>query len=118
MIVRFQKCVGWCVPIGRKHQLEVWTVPKGEVIKPHVHKNIDSFIIALWGRQKWTVKETVRTVLGPIRRRVSTGRLTIASQSIPAGVRHGFTALTFSMLINLERTTRGVSAATDFMEVP
>lgn len=118
MIERKNRCVGLRFPLGKSHQAELWCCPKGEVIPPHQHRHIHSFIIALWGRQKWTVKETVRSVIGPFRRRESTGKLTIAAQSIPAGVRHAATAITFSMFLNLERTTRGVSAATDFVEVP
>jgi hypothetical protein len=103
---------------GKSHQIEIWKLPCGTIVQPHIHKCVHSFIIALWGKQRWTVKETVRVVIGPFRKRESNGKLTFAAQSIPAGVRHATTALTFSMFLNLERTTRGISAATDFIEVP
>lgn len=103
---------------GKQHQLEVWCLPKGTVIKPHKHEHIDSFIMSLWGKQRWTINEKVCAVIGPFRRRLSTSRITVAAKEVPRQIRHGVTAITFSMFLNLERTTRGVSAATDFVEVP
>lgn len=118
---RKNRCVGLRMPLGKRRQVEVWYCPAGERIAPHKHERIHSFILALWGRQRWTVCEQVRMVLGPVRKRLSTKRWTLAAQAIPAGVRHAATAVTRSLFLNFERSADGsklVSAADDFVEVP
>lgn len=103
---------------GKKHQIELWCLPEGTIIRPHKHEHIDSFIMALWGKQRWTIQEKVRVVLGPLRKRVTTNGIGLSYHNVKRGIRHGVTAIGFSMFLNLERTTRGVSAAQDFVEVP
>lgn len=102
----------------KKHQLEIWSLPAGTIIPPHKHEHIDSFIMAIWGRQRWTIQEKVCVVLGPVRKRLSNSHLAVAAKNVPRQMRHGVTAIGYSMFLNLERTTRGVSAAVDFIEVP
>ena len=97
-------------------QIELWFCPKWFLIKPHIHQSIDSFIIQLWGRAIWTVKNTSREVLGPFRKRESTGELAWAAAEIPAGVKHSALTKSFCVFLNIERCHgEHVSASEDFI---
>lgn len=119
MIERFKRCVGLRIPLWKSRQIELWFCPKAEIVPPHFHHTIESFIISLWGRQRWTVGDKTRDVLGPIRRRNSNGSLTLAAYRIGCGVRHAVEALSFSIFLNIEQC-RGpkVSASRDFVATP
>lgn len=119
MIERFHRALGLRLPLWKGRQVEVWFFPKGESAPAHQHTKIESFIVALWGRQRWTVQDKVRDVFGPFRRRRSNGRIGLSARRIGCGVRHAFTALTFSVFVNFERCLGPrVSAAEDFVLVP
>lgn len=118
MISRFGKAIGIAIPLWKGRQVELWFVPKGTVIPPHVHKTIDSTIVYLWGRMSVTVEHTTRVVFGPMRRRESNGKLIPATKYIPAGVRHCAEALSFAVFLNFEKChSARQSASKDFVLV-
>ena len=119
MIERYGKARGLRFPIWPRIQAEIWYCPRGVVVPPHIHQNLDSFIIYLLGRMRVTVEQTTREVFGPVRRRESTGKLTWAVRYIPAGVRHCAEVIgSFAVFVNVERCHAGaVSASKDFVLV-
>lgn len=119
MIERFGKAVGLRIPIWKNRQAELWFVPRGTVIPPHIHQQTDSFIVYFIGRMKVTVDKTTRIVFGPVRRRESTGKLILATRYIPAGTRHCAEVLgSFAVFLNIEHCHgEPVSASKDFMLV-
>ncbi len=117
-IVRHNRCLGIRIPIA-SWQAEIWTVPVGEKIAPHVHKTINSFILQIWGKAVWTVGNKTRTVFGPFRSRTKHGLFTLACADVPAGVRHSAEAKSFCVFLNLEKCLgERVSASRDFVPVP
>lgn len=66
MIERYNNCRGLRLSFG-KYQIEFWFCPKGEVIPPHTHPNITSYILSLAGKMKWTVAGKSALVAGPFR---------------------------------------------------
>lgn len=98
----------------------------------HLHRNIDSRILCLWGKMRWTLmdraEEKIRFTFGPIRT-TSRHRLALAYARIPAHQAHGFSVLpsrifSFALFINFESlspsaygTAKLSSAAHDFKPV-
>lgn len=119
MIERFGKAVGFRLPLWRGRQAELWFLPRGAVVPPHVHRTIDSFIVYLLGRMRVTVGHTTREVCGPLRKRASTGRWILAVKHIPRGVRHCAEVVgSFAVFVNFEKCYgERTSAAADFLPV-
>lgn len=111
------RCKGVRIHFGSR-QIEMWACPRGTHIEPHIHKTINSRIIQLWGSALWSVGGKYRTVFGPLRKRMSNGKLAMATASIPAGVRHSAFTFSFCVFLNIERCLADpVSASQDFVPV-
>lgn len=109
MINRHNGCIGITLfRIGRR-QLEIFYCPKGEVIEPHVHRNINSTLIMLGGGLDGKIGDrSGKTGWHDFLRRFH----------IPAGTVHSATVIgRFCLFANYEKWNGNpTSAATDFIE--
>jgi mannose-6-phosphate isomerase-like protein (cupin superfamily) len=106
VIRKHNRCRGIRVWKWNSFQIEVWFLPKGEWIEPHVHNRIDSRIVLLFGH-----------MTGRIGRDTGYAKPWKAYQ-VPAGMLHSATADTFCIFANVERWQgEPTSAAEDFTAV-
>src|SRR5436190_8394950 len=99
-LCKFQKCRGLTIPLWGNWQLEAWYAPARETVELHTHETIDSHILCLWGHMAWVVAPRdvyrYRHTFGPFRTTSKAGRYKLAYANIPAGIQHGFQALSRS----------------------
>lgn len=90
MIRRYRRCRGLRLFRWRRFQVEAWWFPKGETIETHVHQNIDSHIMLLFGRMR-----------GNINGRIGYPRL-FKSYRVPHNEIHGALAERSCLFLNFE----------------
>ena len=84
---RFQRCRGLALRLFR-WQVEFWLCPSREVIPSHSHPDIDSYVLALAGKMRWTVGPKTCEVSWPLRRR-SNGQIGVSGHAVLRGQTHG-----------------------------
>ncbi len=119
-MIHFQSCRGFTLFRLGRWRAELWFCPRNEVVPVHVHPNIVSRLLGVWGLQQWTVGNKTRTICGLFRRRHSTGTLTIAAMKVKPNVRHGVSILgELGVFLNVEKwvgTGGAKGAADDFVK--
>jgi quercetin dioxygenase-like cupin family protein len=73
--------------------MELWFVPRGEVIPTHSHPDMDGVIVPLLGRMVWTRGNKSRAVRGP----------SLTAYDVGRGVMHSAIALTAAVFVVFER---------------
>lgn len=108
LVARHNRCVGITLFQWKRRKLEVWFIPKDEVIEAHKHDHIDSSIRLLFGYMTGQIAD-VRGHVIPWR-----------AYPVPAGMKHSAVTSTFVIFANWERWTGDAevtSAAVDFTAV-
>ena len=118
MIKRIFSCTGFKIPLPGRYQIEVWYCPKGAVIPPHVHMEVNSFIWMIAGRMRWRVGNQEREVSGPLRHRKSNGDLALSAYRVTPRMPHGATVTgLFGLFLNLERWNGPKTSAASDIEM-
>lgn len=97
-------CHGVIIPLLGRRQLELWFCPPGSYVPKHIHPDIDSFIVHIWG--KVTVYKEQKQRELPI-------FSLFKSFKIPALISHGFTSYNnWFVFLNIEKWRPGISKTT------
>lgn len=109
MIERHNRCIGIKLFRWRRLLIEMWFCPKGEVIRPHIHSQVDVKIMPLYG---WMLGK-IGDRLGIVEPR-DAGRCF----EVPHGTVHSARMLSFCIFAGVERWAGPMtSAALDFQPV-
>lgn len=109
MIERHNRCIGIKLFRWRRLLIELWFCPKGEVIRPHTHSQVDVTIVPLYGTMWGAIGDKSGFV-----RPHDAGR----QFKVPRGTIHSAYMFSFCIFAGVERWAGPVtSAALDFQPV-